>query len=114
MKIKFPYLEDYQKAVIEAYQQHPKNTTVIINSPRQCGKSVTMQNLLLYASMSSDNAVSISVAPISAQTRKNFEDLVKMSLPLIKKYNSSLLEIEYRNGSKVLFKSAESGDNLRG
>lgn len=42
MKIKFPYLEDYQKAVIEAYQQHPKNTTVIINSPRQCGKSICM------------------------------------------------------------------------
>lgn len=73
-----------------------------------------MQNLLLYASLSAPNSVSISIAPISAQSRKNYEDLVKMSLPLIKKYNGSLLEIEYNNGSKVLFRSAESGDNLRG
>ena len=114
MTINLPPLKDYQQEVLFLYQKYPKDHTIVVVSPRQCGKSVSLQNLLIYASLTESNSVSIAVAPISAQSRKNFNDMIKIALPIIKNFNSSLMEVEFINGSKVLFKSAESGDNLRG
>lgn len=70
--------------------------------------------MLIFASLSEPNAVSIAVAPISAQSRKNFLDMCRIANPVLTNVNSSLLEVTFINGSTVLFKSAESGDNLRG
>lgn len=58
--------------------------------------------------------MSISISPIAAQARKLFKDIKKFAAKLITSANGTLLEIEFLNGSQILFKSAESGDNLRG
>lgn len=114
MQIVLPKLEKYQQDVLLTYDKYPKNHTVTVVSPRQVGKSITLVCLLIYASYKQSKSISISVAPIAAQARKNYNDLCNIAAPLIHSKNSSLLEVTFLNNSKVQFRSAESGDNLRG
>ena len=51
MKIILPHLEQYQKDVLNFLVQNNKDRTIVINSPRQCGKSSLLEILLIYVSM---------------------------------------------------------------
>lgn len=73
-----------------------------------------LEVILLWSALNKPNSVSISISPIAAQARKLFKDIKKFAAKLISSANGTLLEIEFINGSQILFKSAESGDNLRG
>ena len=86
----------------------------MVKSPRQVGKSIMLEVILLWSALNKPNSVSISISPIAAQARKLFKDIKKFAAKLITSANGTLLEIEFINGSTILFKSAESGDNLRG
>lgn len=109
-----PKLNDWQKDLVDAYLQHPNNQWFIVKSPRQVGKSISLEYLLVYASLSAKNSVSIAVSPTIGQARKLYNDIVLFASKLLAKSNGSLLYIEFINGSQIHFKSAEQGDSVRG
>ena len=107
----------WQRAVIDRVTgDGARGKTVVCKSRRQCGKSIMIENLLLYYALNYAGGVSAVVSPTLAQARKVFKDInnaVQLS-GVIKRKNETLLEMTFINGSQILFKSAEQGDALRG
>ena len=114
MEVILPRLQDYQRDVLQYYIDHPHDKWGVVKSPRQCGKSIILAILLIYASLVEVKSWSLSISPIFAQARKIYTDVVNIAGPLIKKANNSQLEILFINGSAIKFGSAEQGDALRG
>lgn len=114
MLIEFPKLEPWQKDLFDYFLNNPKGKWVVVNSIRQVGKSVCAQLLLVYSAINKPNTTSMEVSPILSQSRKMFDDICRLFFKLIKKANSSTLEITFVNDSKILFKSAEQYDTIRG
>lgn len=116
MNVTFPYLEPWQADVFK-FSTLPENANdkwIVVKSVRQCGKSILAQLLLIYSSLQKSNSVSISVSPVMSQSRKMFNDVERIARPLLKHSNASLLELKFQNDSRILFKSAEQGDTIRG
>lgn len=90
---------------------------VVVKSSRQIGKSTFGGQILLYYSLNWAMRTSAFLSPTLTQAREQYKSLVDglggNSL-IIKNANASLLTIEFKNGSRILFKSAEQGDGLRG
>ena len=107
----------WQRAVIDRVTgDNARGKTVVCKSRRQCGKSIMIENLLLYYALNYAGGVSAVVSPTLAQARKVFKDInnaVQLS-GVIKRKNETLLEMTFINGSQILFKSAEQKDALRG
>lgn len=114
MTVTFPALEPWQQAVMDCFIEHPKDKWFVVNSSRQIGKSSLAQIILIYSCLKQSNSVSISVSPIIAQSRKMYEDVLTVARQIIKKDNGSTLEITFINNSKILFRSGEQKDSLRG
>lgn len=88
----------------------------VIKSRRQLGKSIMLEQLLLYHAITYKNSISICVSITLNQCRKIYKELVNgiIDSGIIASNNNSLLEIELINGSTIAFKSAVQKDNLRG
>lgn len=114
MTVTFPNTEPWQKDVFDFYRHNPNGKWVVVNSVRQIGKSTLAQLLLIYGSLDRGGSVSICISPVLSQSRKMFEDVQKMARELITKANGSSLEITFINNSKILFKSGEQADTIRG
>ena len=85
-------------------------------SPRQAGKTMLSINMMLYFAINNPNTTTCFISPIYSQARKVMEemyDAIKDS-DIIERVNFSQFEIKLKTGSKVLFKSAEREDSLRG
>jgi hypothetical protein len=117
INIVLPKLYPWQKAVTDTICGKPgSGLKVVVKAPRQRGKSFVSQGVLCHYALSYPNTVSAIVEPTNAQARKVFRS-IKNGLwesGVIKKANETFLEIEFINDSRIMFKSAESGDNLRG
>ena len=117
INIVLPKLYPWQKAVTDSICGKPgSGLKVVVKAPRQRGKSFVSQGVLCHYALSYPNTVSAIVEPTNAQARKVFRS-IKNGLwesGVIKKANETFLEIEFINNSRIMFKSAESGDNLRG
>ena len=116
--IKFPPLEEWQQPVFDDYKSELYDIQVI-KAKRQVGKSLTCIYIALYAAFKTNNSISAIVEPTLAQGRRVYKQLLKSiggeSSPLVRTANSTLLEIEFSNGSQIIFKSAEQGEQaLRG
>lgn len=115
--IVLPSLYPWQQAVVDAICNKPgSGIKVVVKAPRQRGKSYVSQGVLIHYALTYPNTVSAIVEPTNAQARKVFRS-IKNGLwesGLIKKANETFLEIEFTNNSRIMFKSAESGNNLRG
>lgn len=109
-------LQSWQKDCYKLINDHPTNSFIVIKSARQRGKSFLLSVLCLSRSINNPGSVSICISPTLSQSRKMFKDIIKMlgTIPVIQSSNSTLLEIEFTNGSQLLFKSAEQGEALRG
>ena len=83
---------------------------------RQVGKSLLLTNLLLKWSLENNGCVTMMVSPTYNQVRKIYEDVEKVlgGTPLLVSSNKSNYEMELLNGSKIIYRSAEKPDNLRG
>lgn len=114
MNVTFPYLEPWQADVFAYSTKHTNDKWIVVKAVRQCGKSVLAQLLLIYSSLQKGASVSLSISPVMAQSRKMFNDVCRIARPLVKNNNASLLEITFMNDSRILFKSSEQGDSLRG
>lgn len=115
--IVLPKLYPWQKAVTDSICGKPgSGLKVVVKAPRQRGKSFVSQGVLCHYAVTYPNTVSAIVEPTNAQARKVFRSIKNglWETGVIKKANETFLEIEFINNSRIMFKSAESGDNLRG
>lgn len=108
-------LYDWQRAVTDIVCKPKAHGITVVKSRRQCGKSVLLENILLFYAINY-KGVSAAISPTLNQSRKLFKDIIDAiaGTGIIKKKNESLLEITLTNGSQIFFKSAEQKDALRG
>lgn len=85
-------------------------------SPRQAGKSMLAVNMMLYFAINDKGTTTCFIAPIYSQAKKVMEDMYEAikDTDIIERVNFSNFEIKLKTGSKILFKSAEREDGLRG
>lgn len=83
---------------------------------RQVGKSFTAVQILLWFAINKRDTVSMYVSMTYNQTLKLFNELYRgiKSSGIISSYSKSNFEIEFKNGSRILFRSYQNPDNSRG
>ena len=83
---------------------------------RQFGKSLMGINLALYWAINNNNSKILWVSPVYSQATKVQKEIIQAigGTDIVKTANYSSNEIELKNGSKILFRSAERYDNIRG
>lgn len=117
IRMQFPPLEDWQRPVMTDIRNSERDIYVV-KAKRQVGKSILAEVAVLFKAMSKPGSISVIVEPTLSQGRRVFKQLIKSiggdSSDVIKSANATLLEIEFINGSSVLFKAAEQRENLRG
>ena len=114
--IKLPFsLFPWQQDIIKGVLKFPHDIH-ICKSKRQIGKSLTCEVLLLYFSINKAGSTSICISPTLNQSRKIYKEILKgiQNLPIYQSSNSTILEINFTNGSCIKFKSGEQRDSLRG
>lgn len=109
----FNYQTKVHIALNDAYRSGKVFT---VKAKRQCGKSLMAENELLRFAINYPGSVNCIIEPTLNQSRKVFKEIEKAiqdSNILVRK-NETLLEMEFINGSTILFKSGEQLDSLRG
>ena len=83
---------------------------------RQFGKSLMGINLALYWAINNNNVKVLWVSPVYSQATKVQKEIIQAigTSDIVKSANYSSNEIELKNGSTILFRSAERYDNIRG
>lgn len=87
----------------------------VVKAKRQIGKSILAVCLLIKYALTK-KCTSICVEPTLAQSRRIFRqvcDFLSGSGTIVGA-NAQLLEIQFVNGSEIIFKSAEQGESVRG
>lgn len=109
-------LFDWQYEVIRGIQENGKGSIHIVKSKRQCGKSVMLESILLKTAIEKNKTVSILLSPTLEQARKIFNEIkaVVKPTPVYARHNDIQLNLVLRNGSRILFRSAEQKNSLRG
>ncbi len=89
---------------------------VVAACGRRFGKTFVAVYKLLKAAYSTPNGIYYFISPTFSQSRDIVWDVLKdKAIPeLVLKVNESRLEIVFINGSKIVLKSADRADNLRG
>lgn len=113
--IELPPLTSYQRDIWNFFCKSNgdidlgSGKVAVVKSTRQSGKSFLAQMLLIAVSFSKNGAISAIYEPSLGQSRVQFKAVVNAlkGSDLIKNANSSLLEIEFVNGSTIYFKSTE-------
>lgn len=83
---------------------------------RQFGKSMMAMNLVLYWAINDGPCKILWVSPVYSQASKVQKELMQAigTSGLVKSCNYSENYIRLKNGSEILFRSAEKYDNIRG
>ena len=83
---------------------------------RQYGKSMMAMNLVLYWGINDSPSTILWISPVYSQTDKVQKELMQAigSTGIVKSCNYSSNEIILKNDTKILFRSAERYDNIRG
>lgn len=115
MRVKLPPLEEWQQPVFDDIKEGIKDQYVV-KAKRQVGKSILAETILMYFAFKNADSIGVMIEPTLSQGRRVFKQILK-AIPnksLIKSANATLLEIEFSNGSSILFRAAEQKENLRG
>jgi hypothetical protein len=115
-KIVLPKLEEWQKPVYDiAMQSYKTRNRIVVKAKRQCGKSVIAALIVIAYSLAHEGT-SVCLQPTNAHAERMHAQIEKMleGSGTIRKNNHSSHIITLKNGSEILFKSAEQKDNLRG
>jgi len=109
-----PHLD--QRRVINEIDANPDAKFITLVTGRQWGKTLLGINLLLKWALSDRNQTLLWVSPIYKQSKKVLDDITSVigGSEVVKNINKSEMEIHFINGSKILFRSGEREDNLRG
>ena len=114
--------------IYEGFTPHPKQRELIngiIESKckyhiasigRQFGKSLMGINLALYWAINNGPCKILWISPVYSQTTKVHKELMQAigGTNIVQSNNYSSNEIQLRNGSTIMFRSAERYDNIRG
>ncbi len=114
--------------IYTGFTPHPKQRDMvndIINSPakyhvacvgRQFGKSLMAINLSLYWMINDGPCKVLWISPVYSQCQKIQKELMQAigGSGIVKQCNYSDNFIKLKNGSEILFRSAEKYDNIRG
>jgi hypothetical protein len=102
------------KVIQEVLYTDAKYITTV--SPRQAGKTMLSINMMLYFSINDPGTTTCFISPIYSQARKVMEEMYDAikDTDIVDRVNFSNFEIKLKTGSKILFKSAEREDGLRG
>jgi hypothetical protein len=107
----------YQKEIIDGCLDD-NNFFITSVISRQFGKSALGYNLAMYWALSDPGCIVMWVAPIDNQAVKVYREIVdciyESGCIKSKKQPRGDTQIVFKNGSKILFKSAASEDSLRG
>ena len=109
IELVFPKLTAYQQEVYDWLgDPFEKGLTAVLKSVRQSGKTYLLQVELLRMAFA-HKCTSIIFEPTIPLARKVYKSITKAleGTDLIKSANAQLLEIEFNNGSEILFKSTE-------
>lgn len=109
VELTFPRLTSYQEEVYNWLgDPFESGKIAVIKSVRQSGKTFLLQIELLRMAFS-HKCTSIVFEPTIPLARKVYKSITKAleGSGLIKSANSQLLEVEFTNGSEILFKSTE-------
>ena len=118
LKVELAKLRPWQKDVFDdVVADDGKQYTYVVKAKRQIGKSILAETIVLYCAFKK-TCISCIVEPTLSQCRRVYKQLITAiggeKSPCLKTANATLLEIEFVNGSQVVFKSAEQGEALRG
>jgi hypothetical protein len=105
-----------QREVIKAVEDKDIFTITIV-AGRQGGKTMLCMNVCLYWAFNDNGCTIYWVSPTDSQVHKIYKNILNaVDISLIKsnKGKGGDTEIIFVNGSKILFRSAASEDNLRG
>lgn len=117
MTIEFPKLNVWQQeAHDEIIKGYNTGKHYIIKSSRQKGKNFLVNVLLIEYCVTYPGSIQILIEPVSSQCRRIHKQIsdALANTGLLKAANASTLEIFFRNGSQIIFKSAEQKDSIRG
>lgn len=109
-EIIFPKLTSYQQEVWDFLKgKRGTGDIAVIVACRQVGKSLFCLLKLIDVSLSRNNVVSAIFEPTLNNARNMYKQIVQMmeGSGAIKIANAQLLEVEFVNGSRILFKSTE-------
>lgn len=112
-----PSLYKWQMDTVKLYQDHPTNSILTISSPRQRGKTMLMQTIVVMEAVNHPGWEIYIVLPSYITARKIYKELMRMltSIPgLVKSSSAQFFDIELTNGSQICLRSIGSGDALRG
>lgn len=87
-----------------------------INASRQAGKSFLLKELLRYYSFNTSNSTLLYITPtysLGGTFFREFKDSLK-DIPVVKEVDKSKLILRLINDTKIIFKSAERYENIRG
>lgn len=92
------------------------NKIFVVKSPRQIGKSMIIQGELLRHSINYPKSVNICLSITYSNCRKIYNDITAgiRDWDFVKKINDSAMEITFKNGSAIIFKSSVVREALRG
>ena len=117
IRVKLPKPYPHQLAVLDTMGDPYRSGRIfVVKSKRQVGKTTLSIYALLKIALTHGGTLSVVVEPTFDQARRVYKQIIK-SVPgdmVITRKNDTNLEIEFGNGSSILFKSAEQRDNLRG
>jgi PBSX family phage terminase large subunit len=104
-----------QRVIDTVINTDAKYITVV--SPRQIGKSILLTNLILYYAINDKKDPIIGIiSPVYSQVRKLMDDLHNaiVGSGIVESSNFSNHEIKLKTGAKIIFRSSEREDSLRG
>ncbi len=104
-----------QKEFIDQIED-PSVKYCVLTIGRQWGKTLLAQNLILKWALENNNSDLLWLSPVYSQVRKVFDDIVNAieGTPILVSSNKSNYEMELINGSKLIFRSGEKPDAIRG
>lgn len=117
MTITFPRLEQHQQDVYDAVKDSfGSGKMFICKSRRQTGKSTLANIILLTYATQHPGSKSFMLEPTNTQCRNQYLEIKKWlgDAPFVDNFNNTMNEIYLKNGSVIIFKSAELRDRLRG
>lgn len=117
MTLKFPKLEPWQSDVFEHIKHsYHKGQIFTVKARRQIGKTILAAIALIYYATQFPGTINHIIEPSNTNNRNVYRQMKRWLEPsgIVEKFNDSLNEIIFCNGSEIRFLSAESRDRLRG
>lgn len=120
ININLPKLYDKQLEIAKSCLNFKDDKYIVVNGGRQVGKTFLLIIIGLYWALKEEGSHIMIVSPTDSQVKKIFKQFILLIEPILKtqvkssKIQSGDSEIQFKNKSVILFRSALSENSLRG